>query len=289
MQKVSIVVLNYLNYKDTIECVQSIFNQNYKNYEIIVVDNGSNNDSFKILSDEFKDKEKVRVLNTTKNLGFAEGNNFGIDFSVNKLNIKDVLLVNNDTIFTDQNLISNLMNAKEEGIAVIGPVIISVDGFNQNPVFTEVNKDKILKEKQYYNSFKYKIKSSKFYSKLKSFKNKFKDKKIDKHTNMCGDIVLHGSCMLLTEEYLNKYPRLFPKTFLYYEENILNLLCKKANLKMKYINSCEIYHKEDQSSEMSFKNNGQIKKNYLFTSMGYCEELLDMKYEDILKYFDKTN
>ena len=49
MQKLGIVILNYLNYKDTIECVNSILNMGYPVEGIVIVDNHSENDSFKIL------------------------------------------------------------------------------------------------------------------------------------------------------------------------------------------------------------------------------------------------
>ena len=43
-QKVSIIILNWNKWKDTIECLESLYQINYPNYEVIVVDNGSQND-----------------------------------------------------------------------------------------------------------------------------------------------------------------------------------------------------------------------------------------------------
>ena len=47
--KVYIVVLNYNTWQDTIECLESIYKSRYDNYQIILVDNNSNNDSVKFL------------------------------------------------------------------------------------------------------------------------------------------------------------------------------------------------------------------------------------------------
>ena len=46
LSKVSIVILNWNGWKDTIECLECIFRIKYPNYQVIVVDNGSDNDSF---------------------------------------------------------------------------------------------------------------------------------------------------------------------------------------------------------------------------------------------------
>ena len=59
MEKVAIVILNYLNYKDTIECIESIKNQTYGNLETIVVENGSTNESWKLIEDKYKGIEKI--------------------------------------------------------------------------------------------------------------------------------------------------------------------------------------------------------------------------------------
>ena len=47
--KVYIVVLNYNTWQDTVECLESIYKSRYSNYQVILVDNNSNNDSVKFL------------------------------------------------------------------------------------------------------------------------------------------------------------------------------------------------------------------------------------------------
>ena len=74
--------------------------------------------------------------------------------------------------------------------------------------------------------------------------------------------ILHGSVLFLTENYLDKVNGVFPETFLYYEEEILGLVCYKLGLKMKYDSSISIYHKEDQSSELSFQNLESVKRKF---------------------------
>lgn len=57
--RVSIIILNWNGWKDTIECLESLYRINYSNYEVIVVDNDSSNDSVEMLKKWAKGKEKI--------------------------------------------------------------------------------------------------------------------------------------------------------------------------------------------------------------------------------------
>lgn len=301
MERIAIVILNYLNYKDTIECIESIKNDTYLEKEIIVVDNCSNNESWEVLSKKYNKKDKIYLIKSDENLGFAGGNNLGIEFARNKLNSEFVLLVNNDTIFEDNEMLTKLIDAYEPMVGVIGPRIIESNGLEQNPVPVVVDKEKIQND---YNILtNNKVKNNKIYKAIKNidFLRNLKNKLLNKNekaksylTNnisdpvMSEELVLHGACMMLTKDYFKYYNILFPSTFLYYEENILTLLTKKVGLKKKYINNTYIYHKEDQSSIMSFNNANNIKVKYELESMKMCLDLFDLSYEEIRnKYFNR--
>src|SRR3972149_4247713 len=43
--KVSVIILNYNGWRDTIECLESVLRSNYPNYQVIVIDNDSPNKS----------------------------------------------------------------------------------------------------------------------------------------------------------------------------------------------------------------------------------------------------
>jgi len=109
--KVFIIVLHYKNWEDTNECLKSLEDLNYDNFEIIVIDN---------------DKD---------NKGFAGGNNIGIKQALgksanpekshamaNKANY--ILLLNNDTVIKP-NFLKELIKVGEsdKNIGILGPVI----------------------------------------------------------------------------------------------------------------------------------------------------------------------
>ncbi|ATG90445.1 glycosyltransferase family 2 protein [Methylomonas koyamae] len=103
---IAIILLNWNGKTDTSECIASIRNLNYKNYEIIVVDNNSSDDSVRSLFNEYPG---LTILQTGKNLGYSGGNNFGINWAI-KNNADYILLLNNDTIISND-LLNSFINA----------------------------------------------------------------------------------------------------------------------------------------------------------------------------------
>ena len=75
---VYVVVLNYRNYAGTIRCVRSLEELHYDNYRIVVMDNGSPNESERALRAAWADHT---VVQSGSNLGYAGGNNVGIQLA----------------------------------------------------------------------------------------------------------------------------------------------------------------------------------------------------------------
>ena len=91
--KVSVLVLNWFYYERTIHCVKSILDSDYDNFEVIIIDNDSQNDSVKELKKAFPN---LRIIASQKNLGYAGGNNLGVK-EAKKNNSKLIWILNNDT------------------------------------------------------------------------------------------------------------------------------------------------------------------------------------------------
>ncbi len=118
--KVSIIILVYNNYIDTKECLESLANITYQNYEVILVDNGSTDGSGKKLEQEYP--EHTYIFNED-NLGFAGGVNCGIRYSMTK-NADYVFLLNNDAI-VDKGFLEPLVSiaGKNSSIGIVGSKI----------------------------------------------------------------------------------------------------------------------------------------------------------------------
>ncbi|MGX7393419.1 glycosyltransferase [Carnobacterium mobile] len=290
MKKIGIVILNYLNYQDTIECIESLKQQTNQCFEIIIVDNDSQNGSFEKLCERYGKKNGISIIETGKNLGYAKGNNAGIKFAKQNLGLKNILIVNNDVIFTDVNYINFLINFDiGKKVGAVGTKIIGADGLNQNPVYTPITRKRLLKDAIYFTLEKWNI--LRFYTGLKS---KIKPAAvIQSNENSTKNMenksyFLHGSAILLTENFLNEIEGFFPETFLYYEENILAIMMEKLNLKMVYANGAEIYHKEDQSSALSFGNSHKVFNKYLVQSIWIALKVKLSSLQQIKKTVNKS-
>ena len=90
----AIVIVNWNGWQDTLACIQSCKAQEYPDFRIIVVDNGSADDSLGRIRDAFPE---VRLIGTGANLGFAGGNNVGIRVALDE-GAAYVWLLNNDTV-----------------------------------------------------------------------------------------------------------------------------------------------------------------------------------------------
>jgi len=106
--KVIILIVNWNGYRDTIECIESIQKVNYHNYQIIIIDNGSINESVREIKKKFPE---ITLIENKENLGFAEGNNVGIRYAL-KLGADYVLLLNSDTI-VDPEFLKKLVEVGE--------------------------------------------------------------------------------------------------------------------------------------------------------------------------------
>jgi GT2 family glycosyltransferase len=94
---VSVIILNYNDYLCTLDCLESLKHQIYKNFEVILVDNGSKYDLFLELQnqlDKFNDSLNLRLIRNKKNLYFVSGSNSAIKIAKGEY----ICLLNHDVI-----------------------------------------------------------------------------------------------------------------------------------------------------------------------------------------------
>lgn len=97
---VCVILVNWNGWRDTVRCLESCAQLSYPHFEIIVVDNGSTDDSVDRLRDRFP---QLRLIETGANLGFAGGNNVGIR-AAGGLGAAYIWLLNNDTVVDPDSL-----------------------------------------------------------------------------------------------------------------------------------------------------------------------------------------
>lgn len=117
---VSVIILTYNNLNLTQACLDSIDKYtNYKNIEIIVVDNASTDETADFLKKNYQHKENYKIILNTKNLGFSAGNNVGLKAATGDY----LVLLNNDTRVTRgwvRTMVNHFRNNSKLGL--LGPV-----------------------------------------------------------------------------------------------------------------------------------------------------------------------
>lgn len=95
---ISVIIPTYNRFIETSRAINSVFNQNYKNLEIIVVDDLSSNDSYQLLTEKYG--SKVKFLQNKTNSGAATGRNYG----VSEANGEFVAFLDSDDIWFSEKL-----------------------------------------------------------------------------------------------------------------------------------------------------------------------------------------
>ena len=103
---VSIIIVNFNAGNLLLDCVSSIYNSNYKNLDIIVIDNVSKDNSSKICKEKFPE---ILLIENSENLGYCEGNNVGI----RKAHGDFVVILNPDTL-VELNWLDELIDAYQK-------------------------------------------------------------------------------------------------------------------------------------------------------------------------------
>jgi len=97
---ISILVLNYNGKHLLQDCLASILNQNFTDYELVIVDNNSSDGSTAYVKEHFP---KAKLVENTENFGFAKGNNIGIKACKGEW----IFFLNNDAVL-EQNCLEIL-------------------------------------------------------------------------------------------------------------------------------------------------------------------------------------
>lgn len=256
--KIVFLILHYLTYNETTKCINIIKN-NAKNcnYEIVVVDNGSSNNTGKKLLNKYKEQKNIHIIISKENLGFARGNNLGFKYIKEKLSPDFIVMLNNDVYLLNDKFCDEIINEYNVSkFAVLGPKIYLKDN-NICNFPDKIQSLKYFKTKRrenillyYFNKFNIRY----LFSIYLKFKNIIiKQEKINYNIKK-ENILLNGCCLIFSKEYINKFDGIDDRTFLYYEEQLLYLRLKKNNLKSVFNPKLEVLHDEGVSTKKKTKN-----------------------------------
>lgn len=141
--KVSIIIVNWNGKKWLENCLSSVYKQSYKNFEVYFVDNGSIDKSSDFVRKKFPG---VKIIQLSKNTGFAEGNNIGIREAFKDKQVKYIVCLNNDTI-VDKNWLNELIKTAEnnQNVGAVGSIALHSNEKIQTAGI-QIRKDLLLSE-----------------------------------------------------------------------------------------------------------------------------------------------
>ena len=247
--KVSIILVNYNGFKDTVECINSLRHIDYINYDIIVVDNDSEED-YELLSDRYAGSNDITIISSGSNLGFSGGNNIGISYARNQ-GAEYILLLNNDTL-VETDFLTDMVSTAQQ--------------FNNRCAITSKIMYAYDKKRIWYAGGKFDFKTS------RTSVDGINEKDSEKYNKAQKVSFASGCCLLIPIEILEKIGLMNEDYFLYCEDTDYCLRILKAGFEIMYEPKSKIYHKVNASTnKIAGIQTYYLVRNKLFIVKKYVE------------------
>lgn len=244
MPKVSIIILTYNSREDIDTLLKSIESQTFKDYEIIVVDNASNDDTIKFIKENYSG---IKIIVNPENYWFAKGNNIGIRQAHG-----EYILICNDDIKLDDNCLELLMGdlAKDEKIGAITGKILRLTENNDYSIVDCAGLSRTI-----YRKFANIGENQRDSGQFENYHQIF---------GVSGAFFLIRKQVLESIKYQNQY---FDEDFIAYKEDIdLSYRLKHRGWKIMYEPKAIIWHKRSmqKSTLKDRKNKNKLIKAYSY-------------------------
>lgn len=223
----SIITINYNGLKDTCELLGTLPLED-DSIEVIVVDNASKKDEATQIEQRYP---QVKVIRSNENLGFAGGNNLGIQAAQGKY----LFFLNNDTLLRSkkedvrgkmfQPLIDRLESSPK--IGMVSPKIKF--SWGDNPIqfagYTPLSKIT-----------------------MRNRSIGFGEADNGQYDTPHSTPYAHGAAMMVKREVVDKAGLMPECYFLYYEELDWSMMIRRAGYDIWYEPACTVFHKESQTT-----------------------------------------
>jgi len=264
---IGVIIINYHNEDKTISFIKEEISKISSSYAVVVVDNGSTDESLRKLNEGLKSypEGKVLVVPSKENSGFARGNNLGVEVAFREFSPDLLLIANNDIRFETDDVVDRmamkLLSIPEA--AIIGPKVKGLDGRLQSPEpFVSFWKRHIWL--YWSNLFMTRSRKNRVFS-------------LDYSENAAEGFhyKLSGCFFMVKSEDWKSCGGMDPATFLYSEEMILSERLAKIGKKAYYYPEVSVLHEHGATTnkyydkvavrDMKFQSECYYYKNYIGT------------------------
>lgn len=256
-KKLAIVIANYNGRKDTLECLESLGRSLYKDFFVVLVDDGSDNRKLAIDNTIESYGIDLEVVELKNNRGFAAANNVGIKRALEQ-GPEYIMLLNNDTV-TEPDMLDGLMEQAAPK-KVVAPLILRYDdrqliwaaGLNYVPEFM-------------------------------IYSNGFADKDISAIKDQPGKCEAVSFCACIIPSGAFDEAGYLDEAFYMYDEDVdYCMRLKKAGYDFEYIKKAVVYHKAGAAGVgqrysglyYGLRNESYIRARYLENGEAYNNRLL---------------
>jgi len=230
---VLIVVLNWMKYEDTINCVQSLQQLSYENFTLFIVDNASQNESVEKLKTIFPNEI---IEKSPQNDGYAAGNKIGTDYAL-KHNFDLVWILNNDCTVRPESLSELVKSYQRYG-----------DALYSNTTLMSENPDII------HYAGTYEIDEPLQPDKYPTY-DKLKGKLLEDYIEGLEDkpARIYGHSMLIPVNVIRKYGFMDTAYFMFCEETDYTLTLQKKGIPSRYVAKAIVTHISTSTFKLSPK------------------------------------
>lgn len=245
--KIVTLILNYRNASDTAECIRSLLRSSYPNHEWVVIDNASADGSADFLRKEFP---QITLIENAANLGYAGGNNVGIDYAITR-GADYIFILNNDAVLAEPDTLERLVAIGEQDPAatLLAPRVCFFD----NP------------------------------ERINSLGTKMDWIRLRPKIGLCGAIDLEsdrplqsvtlipGSALLFKRNLIEKVGKFDESYFLIHEDADLCYRNLKAGFKNIVVPQATVYHKVSRTlSKYPFLTSYYTTRNFLYLAEAHA-------------------
>lgn len=260
---VTVVIVTWNSEKDILLCIKSLMEQNFNDFNIVVVDNASKDNTLKIISDNFPE---VKILPQTENLFLTGANNIGIEYAISVNNSDYVMVLNPDT-YAAPTLLSELLKpfSTDNKIGATGPMV----KFWKNKDEGLINSAGL-----YFDGF------------MQAYDIGFKEEDKGQYDEQKEVFGVTGACIMYKTEMLLNIGLYDNKIKMYLDEVELFIRAKNAGWKTVFVPTAVIGHNYMQSTtnNKAFDREKQVKKAWLIIALKHYP--LKSKLAMIRRYFN---
>jgi hypothetical protein len=264
MDSIAIIVLNWNTPKLTIDTVNSLLKVKHPNftYKIFIIDNNSTDNSITQFRTQFKLNPAISIHPTGSNLGYVEGNNFGIKLA-SKFKFDFTLIINSDVIVKPDFLhILHSYLVKNSQYAMVGPKIYFAPGF-------EFHRDRYQKADQGKVIWSYgsQIDWQNVYGSNIAI-DEVDIGQFDKNNSLVD--YLSGCCLLIRQNVLKQIGSFDKKYFMYLEDADFSQRLLRSGHQISCIAKSVIWHLNSGSSGRGAIHDYFLSRNRLLFGFRYA-------------------